>query len=79
MNTRFFGYLGKGCLLAFVINLAIVLGSSSYTLADPQQPATKNTAQQEKGKKDGSSSKEDQEYYELLRLFVDGDPWLRLN
>ncbi len=72
MNTRFFGYLGKGCLLAFVVNLAILLGNTSNTLADPQQPATKNAPQQDKAKKDGSSSKEEeQEYYELLRLFVD--------
>lgn len=68
MKTRF---LGRVCLLAFVINLAIVLGNPSHTFADPQQPAAKNAPQQEKSKKDGSSSKEEQEYYELLRLFID--------
>ena len=68
MKNRF---LGKVCLLAFVINFAIVLGNPSNTFADPQQPAAKDSPQQEKGKKDGSSSKEEQEYYELLRLFID--------
>ena len=47
MKTRF---LGKVCLLAFVINFAIVLGNPSNTLADPQQPAAKDAPQQEKGK-----------------------------
>jgi len=71
MNTRFFSYLGQGYLLAFVVNLAIVFGNPSNTQAAPQQPATKKAPQQNKAKQDGSSSKEEQEYYELLRLFVD--------
>ena len=62
MKTRFLGFLARGFLLAFVINLAIVLGNPSNTFADPQQPAAKDAQQQEKSKKDGSSSKEEQEY-----------------
>ena len=71
MKTRFLDFLGRSFLLAFIVNLAIVLGNPSDTFADPQQPAAKNAPQQEKGKQDGSSSKEEQEYYELLRLFID--------
>ena len=71
MKTRFLGLTVKGFLLAFVINLAVVLGNPATTLADPQQPTPADAQQKDEGKKKGSSGKEEQEYYELLRLFVD--------
>ena len=61
----------RAFLLVFIINLGLLPGGLSTSLADPQQPAATDTKKQTSEKQKKDSAKEDQEYYELLRLFVD--------
>ncbi|MCP4817055.1 MAG: hypothetical protein GY888_31460, partial [Planctomycetaceae bacterium] len=61
----------RAFLLVFIINLGLLPGGLSTSLADPQQPASTEAKKQASEKQKKDSAKEDQEYYELLRLFVD--------
>ena len=61
----------KALLLIFIFNLGLLPGGSSTSFADPQQPAPTNAKKKAGDEQEKDSAKEDQEYYELLRLFVD--------
>lgn len=68
IKTGFLSSLTQRYLLALLISFVFLVEGPTTALADPQQPAAETNKEKKKGEK---QTKEDQEYYELLRLFVD--------